>query len=476
MRIRRFLGALDFLLTFEYLKAVLRLFAYVYALPALVAVLAAEWTYAVIFSAISISTYIVSRGRSASAINKLELREALVVTALAYLLYALIGGLAFLPFASYSNGFFEAMSGITTTGLSVLDVEALPLSLTVFRFFSQWLGGLGVVVLSIFILNTSGKAATKLYSSEGGRENVLGNLLTTTKFIVFLYSLLTVGAFVLFALSGMPWFDAILHALSTLSTGGFSTELSSIASYGSSRLSCVVAVFMLLGSISFPLYLLLKMEGLKRFFADRQLQLLLALLLTFTFLFWLLSSLGFVASFFQVSSALSTTGFAVVDTAMLPEPLVFLTVLLMMTGGSIGSTAGGLKLWRLLLFFKLATWSLQRMLLPEEVKLPIKVNNALVSERQIRMSVAYLVLYVVLALVSIFVFMIEGFALLPALFETISALSTVGLSAGVTSADLSEGSKLLLCFDMWAGRLEIIPVLIVLNPANWQFGKAKQRT
>ena len=466
MKIGKFVGVLDFSLVWQYLLVMARLFAYLFILPLLVALISRQWLYVAIFLMISLGTYALSCLRKRDAVVALELREALIVTALAYLFFALLGAFSFLPIAPLEDAFFDAMSAITTTGLSVLPVTELPASLLFFRSYGQWLGGLGVVVLTLVVLNNSGRAVTKLYASEGGRANIRGNLLVTTRSVFVIYCSLTVLAFFMFRLTGMAWFDALIHAMSTLSTGGFSSH-ESMASYGSSFLT-VLVLFMVCGSISFKLFFLAWQWDIKAFILDKQVQVLAFILLIFSLLFWLLSPLTMLESVFQVGSALSTTGFEVVTSSNLPEPLLFLTSLLMMIGGSVGSTAGGLKLMRLLVFFSVAAWVLQKLFLPDEVKLPLKANSVNLRENDIRFAFVYLILYLFLTSFSIFMFMLAGFGLTPAVFESVSALSTVGLSVGLTSAELPTGLKLLLCFDMWAGRLEIIPVLILLSPLNWR--------
>ena len=476
MKIGEFVGALNAVVVLQYLKVLAQLFAYLFVVPLVVAVLARDWLFALIFLAITVSLFVLALLRRNHNLETLQLREALVITAIGYLFFALAGSISFLPISSFEDAFFEAMSAITTTGLSVLNVTELPASLVFFRSYSQWLGGLGVVVLTLTVLNHSGRSASKLYSSEGGRENIRGNLLSSTRMIMAIYGGLTAAAFIVYGLVGMPWFDALTHALSTLSTGGFSSRVSSIGSYSSSLLNAVVTLFMMLGSVSFTLFYLSGQVDLKRFILDRQIQLLVALLFGFGVLFWLLGPLTFSESLFQVGSALSTSGFEVVTTANLPESILFLTTLLMMTGGSVGSTAGGLKLLRLLLFFGIASWVLQKLHLPDEVKLPQRVNKVPLSEKDMHFALVYFLLYLFFATFSIFMFMLAGFSLMPSLFESISALSTVGLSAGITSSSLPLGLKLLLCFDMWIGRLEILPVLILLSPFNWRLSIQKQRS
>ena len=176
MKISKFVGPLNFIVVMHYLQVMAKLFAYLFCFPILVAAVATEWLYAAIFLGIALVCYGLSFLQPRGSVETLELREALVVTALGYLLFAFVGSLSFLPVAPFEDAFFEALSAITTTGLSVLSIEELPASLLFFRSYAQWLGGLGVVVLTLTILNNSGRAASKLYSSEGGRENIRGNL------------------------------------------------------------------------------------------------------------------------------------------------------------------------------------------------------------------------------------------------------------------------------------------------------------
>lgn len=455
----------------HHFAAVLRLFGLLFLLPVVIAALAGEWIYVGIFAGLVLACAVMGvAGRRLESVE-LEHREALVITALAYLVYALLGACTFLPVASYADGFFEAMSGITTTGLSTLVVETLPTSLLFFRAYSQWLGGLGIVVLSLVVLADAGQTALQLYNSEAGRENLVGNIIGTTKIVMTIYGLLTLAAFASFWLVGLHPFDALLYALATLSTGGFAPHAASVGHYASSLFQGVVTLFMVLGAVSFPLYFLARREGVKRLLGNDQVRWLLYLIGGATLIVWALTGWrgpNLLEGLFHVSSALTTTGFNLTATDTWSSATKLIIITLMVIGGATDSTAGGIKLLRLLAVAQVARWSLLRSFLPDEVKLPVKVNGTVLSEAVLRRVMALIGLYVGIAFASTLLLTAAGFAVEPALFETVSALSTVGLSSGVTSAALPLWAKLVLCFDMWAGRLELIPVVVLLVPGNWR--------
>ncbi|MEA1993969.1 MAG: potassium transporter TrkG [Euryarchaeota archaeon] len=167
----------------------------------------------------------------------LELIDALIVTALTYLLFALLGSLPFLPIMPPINGFFEAISGFTTTGLTMAEEATLPLSLHFFRAYSQWLGGMGIIIVSLAILLRPGKAAFRLYETEFGEENIIGSVVATAKMIIWLYLILTVVGFVAYLIAGMGPFDGLIHILTTIPTGGFSRFSESIGHYHSDLIS-----------------------------------------------------------------------------------------------------------------------------------------------------------------------------------------------------------------------------------------------
>jgi trk system potassium uptake protein TrkH len=261
--------------------------------------------------------------------------------------------------------------------------------------------------------------------------------------------------------------------MTTLSTGGFSQHQQSMGHFagtGKNTILFAVMLFMLLGAVSMPLYYYMIYEGGNRLFRDLQARYLLALALTGRLLFWSAASwlpAKFPESVFHAISSLTTTGFSISDPSTWDEKKKSLSIILMVFGGGACSTAGGIKLLRLIIVVKLATWAVLKSMLPAESKLPIRYGEMAISADEIRHVGSFLALYAGLLCISSLVLIYSGFPMVDALFESCSALGTVGLSTGIVSPDLSTGLKLMMAFDMWAGRLEILPVLVTLYPGKW---------
>lgn len=404
--------------------------------------------------------------------RELRLREAIVITALAYLVFAAAGAVAFLSVTGPVDAFFEAMSGFTTTGLSLLEPAGLPPSLLFFRAFSQWVGGAGIIILSLVVLAGHGSAASRLYASEFGEENLLGSVVATARVVAAVYAGLTIAGYAALLAAGAGAFDGLLHALALVSTGGFSSFGASIGAYDSAAVEAVTMVFMVVGATSFPLlYLVLRRKQWQKLASDVQVRTLGAVLVAGT-----LVHLGFVGwdagalrdAVFHVASAATTTGFTTTDPADLPDGAKMLSVVLMLIGGGVGSTAGGLKLLRLGIALSLISWALLRLMLPREAKVPLKLGGVTITEDELRRTFALVVCYAGLVVMSALAIATLGVPAVDALFETASAAGTVGQSVGVTSPTLPSWAKLLLAVNMWAGRVEILPVLVMLHPRNWQ--------
>lgn len=405
------------------------------------------------------------------AVLNLTALEALVVTALAYLLFSILGAVLFLPVAPFVDGFFEAMSGITTTGLSVMPVESLPATLLFFRSYSQWIGGAGIVIVSLLLLMGPGLSAFRLYSSEYGEINLAGDVKSTAKVVIKIYLALTSLGFMAFWASGMGGFYALLHIMSAVSTGGFSPFNASIGAYPNPAIRIIVVVFMVAGGISFVSYHALQNRNWRYFFRDQQLRALALLIGATTLLFFLaegIFSADLPSSLFHAASAVSTTGFGVSDCSLWPAAAKFATVLVMFVGGGAGSTAGGIKLFRLFVAFHLIKRLAARMLLPAEAKLSFTYDRRVVGEEEIMAAGGIIIAYLLFISATALALTAAGIDIADAIFESTSALATVGLSVGVTSQGMSAWAKVLLSFNMWAGRLEILPVLILLYPPIWR--------
>ena len=467
----RFIAPLDVVAVATYLLALLQLLGVLLVVPALVSLITGEFLYAMIFAGMAVGAYLVGALRVFFKRSTLELKEAFVVTALAYLVFGLVGSLAFLPVGSFIDGFFEAMSGFTTTGLSVMESEELPATLLFFRSYCQWIGGAGIMILSLAVLLTPGRSAFRLFTSEYGKENVVGSVTATARVVTVVYLLLTVCGFFVFFFVGMTAWEAGLYIMATVSTGGYSPHGDSAGHFAEPAVLTALCLFMILGAVSFPLYHFARSEGIRRFFHDLQLRWFIGILVVATLLasqFYPGDFHAWFENFFSFTSALTTTGFDLGDRSSASDTPSLIILFLMIIGGSAGSTAGGIKLIRLILFFRLAHWFVVRMLLPEETVLPVKYRELIISERELMQLFAFFFIYLSLLFLSALLLVFLGFDIKNSLFESASALGTVGLSAGISSPDLALLGKLLLAFDMWAGRLEILPVLVLLYPGTWR--------
>jgi trk system potassium uptake protein TrkH len=473
VQLSRFVPPIELSVLFHHLRAPSRLLGLSLVAPAFVALIYRELISAVVFTALAILCYAFGRVGGRSGLGDASTRDAFVVAACAYLLFALVGAAAYWPSVGLVNGLFEAMSGFTTTGLSVVDVSALPRSLLFFRSYSQWIGGAGIVVLSIAFLPAPRRLLVRLYATEFKDENVLGNLAATTRLVFIIYGSLTALAWISYVAVGMSGFDGLLHALSTISTGGFSPHGESIGHYGASRVKLVVCVFMIAGAIAFPLYYRARRDGLRRVARDAQLR-ALGLVIAGGFLvatmFTEVTGDGRAAvdRIFHVVSSVTTTGFSTTDPQTWPEGLRMVSTALMIIGGSAGSTAGGIKLFRLLILIAMVRWCFARAVLPPEAHVPVRLGERALHEDDLRAAAGLVTLYLAIVGLSTAILALTHAAPAQALFESVSALGTVGLSAGVTSASLPLWAKAVLIFDMWAGRLEIVPLLILFYPRTWR--------
>lgn len=455
-RLTRFLGPVGYLL-FVFAGAVL--------LPGLVAGLHREWGELALFFGLGGAAALVGGvAVHFKPVGTLTRGEALALTALAYLLFSLLGGIPFLSVTSFLDGWFEAASGITTTGLSVLRPEGLPRSLLLFRSLYQWIGGAGIIVISLALLLPPGRPALALYAAEYGGKNLAGNVRLTARRVGLVYLALTAVGFFIYWACGMSAYEAGVHILSTVSTGGFSVYSDSIGHYASPAIEGAVAFFMLCGATSFPLFWLLRPGKLPALLKERQLWALLGLSLS-------LGGLAGVAmgtaggGLFQGISALTTTGFSSLPTGGLPAAARWTLLLGMLIGGCGGSTAGGIKLFRLLALFSLARWLYARAHLPSEAEVPLRFLGERFDQKEAMQIAAYVGVYLVVLAAATTALVYWGYGVEQALFEVASAQGTVGLSLGVTGPAAPVGVKLILIALMWMGRLEILPVILLLRKA-----------
>jgi trk system potassium uptake protein TrkH len=414
----------------------------------------------------------------------MQTNEAMVIAALIFAFSPLV--MAWPVMASgfrFADALFEAVSAVTTTGLSTaVSLSEKPATFLFARVWMQWVGGLGIVVLSIATMIQPGLAAKRLDITEDYENDLIGSTRAHARRVFAIYGILTVAGFLLLIWTGSKWFDSILYSLAAVSTGGFSPHDASLQGVASHYAQAAVIFISLAGGVSLVLYHRAYRYGFKIAARDPQFQGFLAAgLLTTLLLTWFLwyqDGLDWPVAIrhgaLNALSAQSTAGFASLDISKVGDGSKLTLIFAMAVGGSIGSTAGGIKIFRLLIVFRLLYLVIQRAGAP-----PSAVSEARLAGRRIEADEIQTVLCLVFGFVFIIAlswlpFIALGHAPLDSLFEVVSALGTAGISAGVTSFELHPLLKGVLCADMLLGRLEIVVWIVFLYPGTW-IGKRREQ-
>jgi trk system potassium uptake protein TrkH len=405
---------------------------------------------------------------------QLQQNEALTIVVLAFVLSPLLmsypmsgAGL------TLQQALFEAVSAVTTTGLSTLhSVEGGSRSFLFARAWMQWYGGLGIVVLSVALLLGHHIASRRLAEPMSG-EGLATTTRTYARRMLGVYLLLSGAAFVTLLVSGMGGFDALLHTLSAISTGGFSPYDRSLDALPATPAMLVILIG-LCGAIPLHLYFRARYVGLAQLTADIEFRTLILLVLLSSALLTVLlrqHDMGWSEALFhggsQAISALSTSGFATLPVAMLDDASKLTLIILMFIGGGIGSTAGGIKVLRLLILLRLLQQLLRRSALPSHAVSQTQLAGRTLEGEEIQNALLLILLFLLVVVVSWLIFVGYGYPPLDALFEVVSACGTVGLTSGISSSSLESELQALLIVDMLLGRLEIIALLVVLYPPTW---------
>lgn len=399
----------------------------------------------------------------------LKLKYAMVVSSLAWLWASLISAviMVFYVNAPFIDAFFENMSAWTGSGLTLFaDVEILPYSILFLRSLEQWIGGLGVVVIFVTALIRSGTSAAQLYKSEAREEKLSPNIRNTVRKSLQIYLLFTGLGLALYILAGLPVFDAINLTFTTISTGGMSIKNANVGFYHDNIVYAITMFLMILGATSFTVhYKIIKTRG-KSFFKDIQVQVMLSLIILATLGVIFLTRNEPVETLFHVISAITTTGANISSPAYMttwPSLSLMILMVLMMIGGSSGSTVGAMKIIRVITAIKGINLTLTKLISPQGRVLSVKIAGKKLKETEIREATSYLFLYLVFLLFGWGVFLYFGYDPFQSLFDIISTQGNVGLSLGVIGPGLPDAIKIVLTFLMWIGRLEIIPVLILIR-------------
>lgn len=372
---------------------------------------------------------------------------------------------------TFIQALFEAVSGWTTTGLSVMDVSKMPQIFLFHRAFMQLCGGLGFVLVMIIFIQE--KQSMNLFSAEGHPDKLMPNLKKTAQTIAGMYLSFVCAGTLAYRLAGMKLFDGIVHAMCALSTGGFSTKLNSIGEYNSFTIELITIILMLIGTTNFAVLQLITKGKLRRAFGVSEVKfmlVLLAVLIPVTALS-LSSSLnlsiseGIRRAAFDVTSALSTTGYSTMSYTSWPPFASGILILIMLIGGGIGSTAGGIKLTRVYLIIRTTYINIQRRLFPAR-KISISYYNkaqgkSLIDGTLLADTTGFISCYLSIFIVgSLLITLTASCSLTEAMFEFASALGTVGLSIGITDSSTNTATLVIEMLGMIFGRLEIFIILI----------------
>ncbi|MBO5110413.1 MAG: TrkH family potassium uptake protein [Clostridia bacterium] len=418
-------------------------------------------------------------------------REGLITVSLSWLL---MGALGCLPLClsgqvpRYIDAFFEIVSGFTTTGASVVAMpEALSRGILLWRSFTHWLGGMGVLVFLLALVPLNGKNegfTMHLLRAESPGPDVgklVPKMRQTATVLYATYLGLSVLNLIFLLAGGMPTFDAFCTMFGTAGTGGFGVRSDSLASY-SPYIQTVTTVFLILFGINFSCYYLLLLRNVRAVLRDEELRMYLCIVA---------ASIGLVAwnirdlydtvgetlrhAAFQVVSILTTAGFATTDFDLWPSLSCVILLTLMFVGACAGSTGGGFKVSRLLLLIKGVRRNIKQMVQPQKIQV-IRVNKKPVSERIMANTNAYLAIYVLIVIASTLIVSLDSFSPITHFSAVLACFNNIGPGLGAVGptqnySGYSDLSKLVLIFDMLAGRLEIIPVLVLFSPKSWKRSK-----
>lgn len=421
--------------------------------------------------------------------GRMGLREGFVVVAAAWVLTSLTGALPYLfsgVAPNYLDGLFEAVSGLTTTGASVLaNVEELPRSILLWRSLTQWLGGMGIIVLFIVILpNVTG--AAHLYNAEvpgPTSERILPRIKDNALRLWQIYMGFTVVEVFLLLLLGMNWFDAVNHSLTSLATGGFSTKDSSVMYFNNLGIELVIVLFMLIGGVNFGLYYQAWRLGLKKIFLDAEFRFYVLILAAATSVIslslWLSMDMGGGTSLrqalFQVVSIMTSTGFSTADFDQWPSLTKLVLLTLMFIGGCAGSTAGGIKVARIVLLGKFA-WTELRSLIHPKAIINVRFAGKVIEAVIVKKVAVFFSLFIFVFIMASLLLAAAGLQPFDAMSAAASALGNTGPGFGAvgpatTYSEVSALGKGVLTLCMLLGRLELVTLLVLIQPEFWRSRK-----
>lgn len=414
-------------------------------------------------------------------------RDGFAIAAMAWIILSLFGALPFYlsgSIPSYVDAFFETVSGFTTTGSTILmEIESLPRGVIFWRSFTNWIGGMGILVMMLAVLPAAGASTVQMMKAESPGPDpgkLVPKIGQSAKILYIMYTVLTIILIILLLIGGMPLYDSLVHAFSAAGTGGFSSRNLSVGAYNSAYFEIVIAIFMFIFGVNFSLHYQALKSGIKNIFKDEEFRFYL-----FTFMGAILLIAwniygsvfdnvweSFRHSLFQVSSIMTTTGFSSTNFDLWPAFSKTILVILMFTGASAGSTAGGIKCIRFVLLFKTIKREIWRIIHPRSVYM-VKYGGKTVDSNILSGIMNYFFVYIVIFTFAFLIVSLDGFDFVSNFTAVAATIGNVGPGLGVVGpmgsfAGYSDLSKVVLSFTMLFGRLEIYPMLVLFTPTFWK--------
>ena len=418
--------------------------------------------------------------------QQVRTKEAIAIVTLGWFVVSSFGALPFMfsgALPSFTDAFFETVSGLTTTGATVItDIEILPEGLLFWRSFLHWIGGMGILVLALAIMPTIGVGAFQIFKAETPgpiADKIAPKMRDTAKILYTAYLGITVIETILLMLGGMTLYDALIHTFGTVGTGGFSTYNSSIGHFNSYYIYTVISIFMIMSGVNFSLYYDLYRGKIKNIFSNLEFKVYISIIFAATLLVYLNISgtyatdvQDFIQSLFQVSSIMTTTGFATANFDLWPDFSKAVLFILMFVGGSAGSTGGSIKVIRLIILFKLIKREVQKLLHPRAT-LPVELNGKMLTADVISSVTGFFFLYMMLFAGGTLLISFENIGLLSAASAVAATLGNIGpgfdfVGPTQTYALFSMPSKWILSFMMLFGRLELFTLFLLMTPSYWR--------
>lgn len=419
--------------------------------------------------------------------NNIYARDGFAIVSVGWVLVSFFGALPFFisgAIPSFIDAFFESVSGFTTTGSTILkEIESLPRGILFWRSFTHWMGGMGVLVLTLAILPKAGATTYQIMKAESPGPNpgkLVPKIGQTAKILYGIYIVLTIIQIGLLLIAGMPVYDSFIHAFGTAGTGGFSNMNKSVGAYGNVFIEVIITVFMFLFGVNFTLFYQGLKGNIKSIFKDEEFRFYLGtvlaaiLLITWNLYGSVFDSLweGLRHASFQVSAIITTTGYATTDFNLWPVFSKSILVLLMFIGASAGSTGGGIKCIRIVLLFKAVKREIIKIIHPRSVY-SVKVGGRIVEEETLSGVMTYFFVYIALFVGSLLIVALNGMDLVTTFTSVATTIGNVGPGLAVVGptgsfADFSFLSKLVFSINMLFGRLEIFPMLILFTPTFWK--------